>query len=365
MRILQVNDLLPGPGAGGAEVHLARLIAGLRDAGDQVDVFAGEVHHEGVAKALDAWDPFARRALAARVAAFDPDIIHFHHVARELSASVLGVGGGVPKVMTVQDFRILGLADHTGRPLLDLLQRGKSVLDRAVARRHVDVAIGVSEPMASALRGAGFRRVVHLPNFADTPTGDAPPPPSTCLDIAFAGRLTPDKGVHELVGAFESLAADHPGTSLLIAGDGSEAGALEAVAERRGDGRIRLLGRLAPEDVGRFFAQARVVAIPSIASLRPEGLPLVATEAAIAGRPLVVGDDPGLRSFVEDCGCGDVVAVVPGSPEALAKALDIYLRDPAVADDVGAAGRAAAIARYTTESVVAEVRALYRDLLSA
>jgi glycosyltransferase involved in cell wall biosynthesis len=365
MRILQVNDLLPGPGAGGAEVHLARLVEGLRGAGDEVEVFAGEVRHEGVAKVLDAWDPFARRALAARVAAFRPDVIHFHHVARELSVAVLGVGRGTPKVLTVHDFRLVGASDRTGRPVLDRLQQAKSVLDRRVVRRHVDAVIAVSGALAAALRSAGFPRVEHLRNFADPPAeGPPPPPPSACDDLVFAGRLAADKGAAQLVEAYRTeVAGRWPATALRVAGAGPEEDALRRLAAAPGPGRVELLGRLAPEAVAALFASARLVAIPSLSSLRPEGLPLVAVEAALAGRPLVVGDDPGLREFVDDCGCGLVADAT--DPAAFGAAMASLLDDPARADALGAAGRAAALDRYTTEAGVEAVRAVDAGLVAA
>jgi glycosyltransferase involved in cell wall biosynthesis len=341
------------------------LIEGLRAAGDDVDVFAGEVRHEGAARALDAWDPFARRALARRVADHQPDVIHFHHVIRELSASVFGVAPDVPKVLTVHDFRLLGQSDHTGRPVLDRLQREKSRLDRAVARRRVDRFIAVSVPLADALRSAGFDGVVHLPNFAPTPTTADPEatPPSAQHDVVFAGRLTPDKGVHELVEAFVSdLAVRHPDSNLVFAGTGPELEALERTAARVEGGRVRVLGPLPPDAVASLFRRARVVAIPSIPSLRPEGFPMVAAEAALAGRPVVVGDDPGLRAFVEHTGNG--VAVHCEDPSALAAALDRYLADGDLADRDGAAGHAVAMSEYTVEAVVARVRSLYEELVA-
>ena len=51
-RVLVVNDRAPGPGSG-VEVHVARLVAALRAAGDEVELFAGEITHEGPRRALD------------------------------------------------------------------------------------------------------------------------------------------------------------------------------------------------------------------------------------------------------------------------------------------------------------------------
>src|SRR4051812_28933173 len=97
VRVLFVNDEEPGP-IGGVTVYLQRLIDGLLAAGDDVDTFAGEVTHRGLGKALDFWDPFARRAVARRVASFRPDVVHFHSVLLELSVSVVGAARDLPTV---------------------------------------------------------------------------------------------------------------------------------------------------------------------------------------------------------------------------------------------------------------------------
>src|SRR5579872_621042 len=102
MRVLMVNDVAIESGWG-AEAHLARLANGLRAAGDTVEVFAGERVHTGATRALDVWDPIARRELAERARRFQPDVIHHHNVLRELSVSVLGVPAGTPTVMTVHE----------------------------------------------------------------------------------------------------------------------------------------------------------------------------------------------------------------------------------------------------------------------
>lgn len=361
MRVLLVNDLDPAGGSG-AEIALARNARGLRQAGDEVDLFAGQVVHQGVAKVLDMWDPRARRLLERHVERFRPDVIHYHHVARELSPSVLTVADEVPKVLTVHDFRLLGASDGTGRAALDLYQRLKSVLDRRVALRRVQLVIAVSEPLADALREAGFPRVVHLANMVDEDL--VPPerrPPSECCDIVFVGRLTRDKGVVELVRAFASIRERHPATRLVIVGDGPLAHDVASAAAAESYGaRIELLGRVDAHLVAALLANARVVAIPSIASLRPEGLPLVAMEAGVSGRPVVAGDDPGLRQYVGETGGGLVVR--GGDVAELASALDRLLSEPELADSMGAAARSWAVRRYTIAAVTKDLRDLYASV---
>src|SRR5262249_15414383 len=155
---LMVNDL-PLDRGGGTEMYISRLVAGLRAAGDTVDVFAGEGDHRGIGKARDLWGRTAPRELKRRAASFAPDVVHHHHVIRELSVSVLGVPDGVPCALTVHDHRLAGGADQSHRWWLDGAKTVKGVFDRAVVRHKVDVLMAVSEQIGSQLRAFGFPRV--------------------------------------------------------------------------------------------------------------------------------------------------------------------------------------------------------------
>jgi glycosyltransferase involved in cell wall biosynthesis len=354
LRVLLVNDLPPGPGSG-VEVHLARLLAGLRAAGDDVEVFAGEIAHTGAARALDVWDPRARRALAARAAAFRPDVVHHHHVVRELSVSVLGVPRDVPQVMTVHDFRLLGEPD-TSTGVVGLAKRAKSSIDRRVARRRLDAAVAVSAPIADALRTAGFRRVGLVPVFADAVTG-ATTPLSATTTVAFAGRVAEDKGAATLADAWPLVRAGHPEAELVVAGHGPVAARLAALPG------VTVLGLVPAEEVRALFARARAVVVPSIPTLRPEGTPTVAVEAALAGRPLVVSDDLGLRAFAQASGGAHVTPA--GDAAALASAIGELLDDVALAERLGAAGRHHAEADHSTTAAIDALRAVYADVVAA
>jgi glycogen(starch) synthase len=354
VRVLLVNDLPPGPGSG-VEVHLARLVAGLRAAGDDVDVFAGEIAHSGAARALDVWDPWARRALAARAATFQPDVVHHHHVVRELSVSVLGVPRGVPQVMTVHDFRLLGEPD-TSTGVVGLAKRLKSELDRRVARRRLDAAVAVSAPIADALRAAGFRRVGLVPVFADAVTA-ALAPLSSSTTVAFAGRVAEDKGAEVLAEAWPLVLGAHPDAELVVAGDGPVARRLGALPG------VTMLGLVAADEVRALFARSRAVVVPSIPTLRPEGTPTVAVEAALAGRPLVVSDDPGLRAFA--VASGGALVTPAGDAAALASGIGRLLDDVALAEELGTAGRRHAEANHSTGAAIAALRTVYAEVVAA
>lgn len=356
MRVLLVNDA--GPDVGwGTETHLRRLAAGLAAAGDDVELFAGEVQHRGAGKLLDLWDPFARSALRERAARFRPDVVHYLNVVRELSVSVLGVVRGVPTVMTVLDQRLVGAGDYDRRSVRGAADAFvKRPFDAAVARRRLDAAIAVSEPIAAKLRAAGFRGVEHVPVYALEPTVPLRPPAAN-HDIVYAGRLTPDKGIAVLVEAFRRLAPQFPYARLLVAGEGPERQRVAAAGAEVGGGRVQLLGRLDESGMSPLLAGARMVVLPSLPSVRPEGSPLTAVEAALHGRPIVASDDPGLVEIVRVLGAGQCVPA--GDPAALADAIARLLRDDDLTRRWGEAARAAAAATFAPARVTERVRAVH------
>ena len=358
MRVLLVNDR-PLDGGWGAENYVRRLGDGLRASGDVVELFAGEVLHRGAAKALDVWDPRARRLLTRRAADFRPDVIHHHNVLRELSPSVLGVPSSVPSVLTVHDLRLAGGIDHAPSDPRALPAIVKSRLDRWVARRRIAAVLAVSQPIADALTDAGFTgvQVVRVP--AEPP---AMPPMDirACTDVVYAGRLGPDKGVDVLIDAFALLAHDHPRSTLLIAGAGDEEQRLRQRAEPLDD-RVRFLGRLGAAQLSEVLGRARVVAVPSVPKRRREGSPLAVVEAAMHGRAVVTSDDPGLVALVGELGCG--LTTPAGSPDALAAAVSSLLDDDAAAVRYGAAGVSAATRLHSVGAITDAVRGVYAELL--
>lgn len=362
MRILLVNDLAPEAGWG-TETHLRRLAHGLREAGDEVELFAGEIEHHGLGKARDLWDPVARRRLRERADRFRPDVVHHCNVVRELSVSVLGVPAGVPAVMTVLDQRLVGAGDYDRGSLRGLADAMvKRPFDRAVARRRLDAAIAVSAPLAEKLRAAGFRNVEHVPVYALEPLVPLQPVTAT-RDVVYVGRLTPDKGIAVLADAFEKVAGAQPDARLLVAGAGPERERLERLAARLGPDRVQLLGRLDETEVSALLASARVVVLPSLPSVRPEGSPLSAAEAALHGRPLVTSDDPGLEETVRLLGAGRCVPA--GDVAALADALAQVLAADDLAAGWGATARTAAAGIFAPAVVTARVRAIHERVVAA
>ncbi|MEU8813260.1 glycosyltransferase family 4 protein [Actinoplanes sp. NPDC048796] len=147
--------------------------------------------------------------------------------------------------------------------------------------------------------------------------------------ISFAGRLVYEKGVQHLLAAVPALRERHPGLRVVIAGDGPYRAELEALATEG----VTFAGFLTGHHLTALMGASDCYVVPSI--YEPFGM--VALEAAAAGTPIAVADTGGLAEIVDDGVTG--VKFTPGSPDALAEAVDTVLTDRDLARRMARRGR--------------------------
>lgn len=199
----------------------------------------------------------------------------------------------------------------------------------ARALREARFAAGVSRPLVEALvrLGAPADRAVLLPNGVDRtvfhPQGRAEARHALGLPVddrivAFVGGLDREKGVLELVVAFERLRSEAAApVHVVLVGEGPLEAELRAASTRLGaqGGRLILAGAQDLAGVARFLAAADLLALPSW----DEGTPNVVLEALAAGRPVVASRVGGIPDALLEGTTG--LLVPPRDPEALAGAL--------------------------------------------
>jgi glycosyltransferase involved in cell wall biosynthesis len=239
----------------------------------------------------------------------------------------------------------------------DVFVAERTAAARAAARRVLARAGAVtacSQDLASRAiaLGAAADRIEVVPYGVDLgrfrPSPDARAEvrarlalPAGAPLIVTAGRLVRKKGFEYLIDAMPML--ERHDARLAIAGEGDLGAELRARARASGVAdRVHFIGNVPQDAVGRWFAAADLVAIPSVRddSGNVDGLPNTVLEALASGTPIVATRAGGIASAVED---GRTGALVPErDPEALARAIDALLRDPSRASAIGAAGRDAA-----------------------
>jgi glycosyltransferase involved in cell wall biosynthesis len=130
----------------------------------------------------------------------------------------------------------------------------------------------------------------------------------------FVGHLNRDKGVLDLVGAFEALARDNPDLELVLVGSGAEEQACREAAGRLG-GRLTVTGYLPHDQVSLWMAACDALVLPSL----HEGTPNVVLEALSSGRRVVATRVGGIPDVLHSDELGELIP--PGDKEALSAAL--------------------------------------------
>jgi glycosyltransferase involved in cell wall biosynthesis len=178
--------------------------------------------------------------------------------------------------------------------------------------------------------------------------------------VVFIGQFAPWVDFDTLVAAFALLARDRDDVHLLLVGDGSERGRIEAEAARLGIAeRITITGFIRDRDRLRDLLGAATVTVASHRGEHLDRIGMNATKLAeylASGRAIVAKDVARLREMIADTGAGYVTA---GDPEAMARALQAAL-EPGKADELGRAGRALAVERYSWDATVGLTLPLFR-----
>ena len=334
LRVVHLTTSYPRDEGDFAGRFVADLVADVRERGVEASVLApGDYRDFGLAYGAGVVANAKRRpwrapalvasmVRAVRRAARDADLVHAHWLAGGAVAAL----ARVPFVVTLHGSGTAGrFAD------LELARRHPRLVG-AVLRR-AKVVICVSEALADAARRCGARDVRVVRNGVAIPERigrEAEP-----AEILFAGRLSAEKGVDELVAATR-------GMNLVVAGDGPLRSAVPSA-----------LGFLPHAELERLYARAAVVVLPS----HREGLPLCVLEAMAHGRPVVASAVGGIPELVEDGVTG--LLVPPGDVGALRGALERLLADPILRRRMGREGRRRVAALCSRERTAAATLQAY------
>jgi glycosyltransferase involved in cell wall biosynthesis len=176
------------------------------------------------------------------------------------------------------------------------------------------------------------------------------------LVIGAAGRLSAEKGFDLLIQAVDRLLASGLDVELVIAGEGDERPALQALATRLGRAdRVRLLGY--QSNLSGWYEAMDVFALSSLR----EGLPNVLLEAMALEVPVVATRIAGVPKLITDGENG--LLTEPGSVDALTAALGRLLTDPDLRGRFRQEGRRTVENRYSFAVRMERLRASYDRLL--
>jgi len=306
---------------------VADAVERLRTRGIEIEVVApgayrdfGLAYGDGVARNLRR-RPWAGPLMGAsmlravRKAARGADLVHAHW----LPAGAVAAFSGKPFVVTLHGTDV------------ELARRAPR-LARSVLRRAAGV-VCVSTALAEEARRLGAAEPVVIPNGVELPPEqgvEAEPP-----YVLFVGRLSPEKGVLDLMAVSDGL-------NLVVAGDGplhSEVPGARGFVPRA--------------ELEQLYAGAALAVCPS----HREGFGLACAEAMAYGKPVVASAVGGLTDLVvhEETG----LLVPPRDPPALRAAIDRLLGDSGLRARLGAKARERVASLCSWERILDEAVGLY------
>ena len=321
-----------------------------RAAVDELRAAGVRVHGLGRDSTLAVWSwwPLVRLLRDERI-----DVLHSHKFGSNVWAAALAPLARVP---------VLVAHEHTwsfeGQPL-------RRFLDRELIARSSEAFLAVSRE--DRRRMIEVERippdaVTFVPNGIDpVPAGDGG---RVRRELGIEARtpvagavavLRPQKALDVLLRAVAALTGEFPALRVLVAGEGPERAALEALAAELGVAdRVTLLGQRS--DVPDLLAALDM----AVSSSSFEGTPLAMMEYMDAGLPVVATRVGGVPDLIDDGVHG--LLVEPGDPASLAAAMAELLRDPERARAMGERGRERRRSEFSIEATVRRLERLYEDL---
>jgi glycosyltransferase involved in cell wall biosynthesis len=359
----------------------------------------------------------AMQLLAGRLSARAPYINsplyyreYFMQVERELAASPVDILHFPQQLQFAARFK---RAVPRAKIVLHMHQDELAQLDYSLLRRqlaNVDSVVTVSDFVTDRARarfpqhaaaihtignGVDVRRFIP-----DAQAGARAHRPSRLL---FVGRISPDKGVHLLIEAFDRVAGERPDVELTLVGkvgmlpfdlvnlllsDDADAldslrpfygqstlawltkevlghkrsyrQQLEARLSPRSAGRVHFAGSVSLEELIRLYSQADLLVLPSIWR-ESYGLPVA--ESMASGVPVLASDCGGVPELVEPGVTGLLVPRL--NVDELTNAMRDLLSDRPRLREMGRAARVRAERLLTWDRSAQRLERIYLDLVDA
>jgi colanic acid/amylovoran biosynthesis glycosyltransferase len=148
------------------------------------------------------------------------------------------------------------------------------------------------------------------------------PPRKEIRYLLCVARLSPEKGLTDLIHALRLLRNEGYDLELRLGGDGPTKQQLKALAEAVGlSDHVHFLGYLNEDEVVRELKRSDLFVLPSFV----EGLPVSAMEAMAVGLPVVATNIAGTSELIEDGQTG--ILIRPSDPQAIADAVVRMMQD--------------------------------------
>ena len=320
---------------GGTEKYNATLARGLRDKGIEVRIYVGEKPK------LTSWkdqlidDGFFFSA---------PSKFHTDLASNEIEKDFMNniideINKWKPDIIHVHPFRKLAIqwlanerADHS-IPIVATEWTVPSINSSHWFENNTPAYINQINTYIATCHAItqGIRKyhsysgpIVEIPHIIKSiPANRAPHTPNTLNSIGCISRLSTEKGLVFLLGAWKQVVDHFPGKKLFIYGHGPDQDNLQLLRDCLGlQNSVIFAGTYRPEDVHKIAAKHSIFVQPSLF----ESIPTSIIEIMLNGRVVVASNVGGISELVNDSVNGIIAS--PGSTDEIAKGIISLLSSP-------------------------------------
>jgi|WetSurMetagenome_2_1015567.scaffolds.fasta_scaffold00566_2 glycosyltransferase involved in cell wall biosynthesis len=369
----------------GEEVVVSGIVDLLKSHGHEVHSFfrsseeiMGTLHGKIKAFFSGIYSFSSRLEIKRLINEVNPDIVHVHNLFPLISPAILPICNkmGIPVVMTVHNYRLIcpnGLfmtngkvceKCANGREWWCVLKNCESNLMKSLGyalrnyiarkfklfRDNVTIYATLSEFQRDCLVRASYSpdRICVIPNFTKSRSVERDSPGDY---VAFAGRLSPEKGIDILIDTAKAC----PHIKFKVAGSYERMPDLP----QKVPANLELCGHLAGTALQDFFKKSRFLILCSIWY---EAFGLVNIEAYAHGKPVICSRIGGLPEVVEDGKTGYLFE--PGNTDDFVEKINCLWTQPALCQEMGENGVKKVLEEYSGERYYERLIDAYSKALS-
>ncbi len=327
----------------------------------------------------------ARQKIRDMIEEFRPDVAHVRNIYHHLSPSILWElkAQGVPVMYHLNDFKLLcpsyNMVSHgracercrggkfwnvvtqgcySGPPGASLVLAAEAYLHKwmrtyeSCVTHFLVPSLFAKEKLVES--GWATEKISVLPHFQNSPSQiQKMTDPSPDAAILYFGRLSPEKGLTDLLQAMQGI----PRVKLQIAGEGPQRAELENLARELKLVNVEFLGQISQPELNTLISSSRFTVLPSRAY---ETLGKTILESYACGRAVVASDLGSRRELVRENETG--LLFPAGDVAQLERSISFLVERPELASEMGAAGRTLVSRHHSPENHYVELTGLYEHL---
>lgn len=299
-----------------------------------------------------------------------PFIVHTHTpkagTVGMLAARLAGVPHRLHTIAGMPLLEITGLK----RRILNLVEKltyssATIILPNSIGLREIAIASKFASPDKLVVIGNGSSNGIDTSYYDAALVSEAQKQElrrtlaisSADVVFVFIGRIVADKGVNELVTAFNALSKTRPNCKLLLMGPReNHLDPLSSKTEALIEDNDRIIAVGSQKDIRPYVTVSNMLILPSYR----EGFPNVVLQASAMGLACIVSNINGCNEIIKDGFNG--IVIPPKDSSELLKAMNYVIKNPDIIAEMAENSRANIVNKYKQEYIWEELLKVYQNL---